>query len=99
MDYLHLSSLKIRKQLGQYATPKEIARYIVKCVGYTPSKSILNKTLIDPACGSGAFLVEATRVYLTALKKCRVPMHDWYPMFLSAITGVDIDPKPVFLRG
>ena len=96
MDYLHLSSLEMRKQLGQYATPKEIARYIVKSVGYTPSKAILNKTLIDPACGSGAFLVEATRVYLAALKKCRVSMHDWYPMVLSAITGVDIDPKACF---
>ena len=49
MDYLHLSSLEVRKQLGQYATPKEIARYIVKSVGYIPSRDILNKTLIDPA--------------------------------------------------
>jgi len=96
MDYLHLSSLEMRKQLGQYATPKEIARYIVKSVGYTPSKDILNKRLIDPACGSGAFMVEATRIYLTALKKCHVPLHDWYPMVLSAITGVDIDPKACF---
>jgi adenine-specific DNA-methyltransferase len=96
MDYLHLSSLEVRKQLGQYATPKEIARYIVKSVGYIPSRDILNKTLIDPACGSGAFLVEGTRIYLAALKKCRVSLHDWYPMVLSAITGVDIDPKACF---
>ncbi|GAB62562.1 putative methyltransferase [Candidatus Jettenia caeni] len=96
MDYLHIVSLELRKQLGQYATPIEIVRYIVKSVEYIPSKSILQKRLIDPACGSGAFLGEACRVYLNALKKAAIPISEWYPMIISAICGIDIDPKACF---
>lgn len=96
MDYLHLVSIESRKELGQYATPKEIVRYIVKTSGYAPSRDILDKTLIDPSCGSGAFLVEATRIYLNALKRCRMPLNEWYPMARSAIIGIDIDPKACF---
>jgi adenine-specific DNA-methyltransferase len=96
MDYLHVVSLELRKQLGQYSTPIEIVRYIIKSVDYIPSKSILPKKLIDPACGSGAFLGEACRVYLNALKKATIPMSEWYPMIVSAINGIDIDPKACF---
>ncbi len=96
MDYLHLVSTEIRKQFGQYSTPSNIVNYILKSVQYSSSKNILNKKLIDPSCGSGAFLVEATRVYLNALKKANVPMSSWYQMFISATTGIDIDPKACF---
>lgn len=99
MDYLHLVSLELRKQLGQYSTPVKIVRYILKSVGYIPMKDILFKKLIDPACGSGAFLVEASRVYLNALKKANISMSEWYLMVISAIKGIDVDPKACFLPG
>ncbi len=92
LDYLHHVSIELRKQLGQYATPVNIVRYILESVKYVPSKKILDKRLTDPACGSGAFLVEAARVYLSVLKKAKAPIHKWYPMVVSAITGMDIDP-------
>ena len=41
VDYLHLISTELRKQLGQYATPADIVRYIFRSVGYTPSRDIL----------------------------------------------------------
>jgi type I restriction-modification system DNA methylase subunit len=50
-----------RKKLGEFYTPDEIIDYILDATEYTPNKSIENKTLIDPACGSGGFLVRATR--------------------------------------
>lgn len=96
LDYLHLSSLELRKQLGQYATPVNIVRHILKSVGYSYSKDILDKKLIDPACGSGAFLAESVRIYLQALKKADLPIYKWYPMVISAISGVDIDPAACF---
>jgi adenine-specific DNA-methyltransferase len=92
LDYLHLVSLDLRKQLGQYSTPVNIVKYILKSVNYISSRKISSKKLIDPSCGSGAFLVEATRVYLNALQKMRVPISEWYPMVVSAIAGIDIDP-------
>ncbi|MEW6587123.1 MAG: N-6 DNA methylase, partial [Nitrospirota bacterium] len=96
MDYLHLVSIDPRKKFGQYATPKDIVTRILKSVGYISAKDILTKRLIDPACGSGAFLVEATRLYLNALKVARVPRHGWYPEVIAAITGIDIDPEACF---
>lgn len=96
IDYLHLISIDLRKKLGQYATPRNIVSYILKSAGYTSSKGILYKRLIDPACGSGAFLVEATHVYLNALKKARMPLHKWYPMVIAAIKGIDIDVNACF---
>src|SRR3989344_4429167 len=50
-----------RKKLGEFYTPDEVIDYILDAVEYTPSKAIENKDLIDPACGSGGFLVKAAR--------------------------------------
>lgn len=50
-----------RKELGEFYTPDEVIDYILDAVGYAPSRSIEEKDLIDPACGSGGFLVRATR--------------------------------------
>lgn len=50
-----------RKHLGEFYTPDEVIDYILDAVEYTPSKAIEEKDLIDPACGSGGFLVRSTR--------------------------------------
>ena len=52
-----------RKALGEFYTPKEVVKYIVDAVDYD-GKFIVNKRLLDPACGSGTFLVEALKRYL-----------------------------------
>jgi hypothetical protein len=55
---------EVRKSGGVYYTPKFIVDYIVKntlgkaCKGKTPSK-ISKLRIIDPACGSGSFLLGA----------------------------------------
>jgi len=50
-----------RKRLGEFYTPTEIIDYILTSVGYTYSHDIETKDLLDPACGSGGFLVRASR--------------------------------------
>jgi len=59
--YEHYLNEDERKEKGQYYTPHYIVEFILNRVGFTdkPRGSILNKTLLDPACGSGSFLVEA----------------------------------------
>jgi len=42
-----------RKKLGEFYTPPSIAQYIVDRVGITSDSMV-----IDPACGSGTFLIE-----------------------------------------
>lgn len=43
-----------RKKLGQFYTPDSVIDYIIDQVGISPRKKIL-----DPACGSGGFLMKA----------------------------------------
>ncbi len=50
-----------RKKLGEFYTPTEVIDYILTSVGYTYSYDIQTKDLLDPACGSGGFLVRASR--------------------------------------
>lgn len=43
-----------RKSFGEFYTPPSIARFILKRIGLKPDSLVL-----DPACGSGTFLIEA----------------------------------------
>lgn len=94
-DYLHLVPEEMRRTLGQVMTPQPIARYILRAAGYRTDGDdgeILDRTLCDPACGSGVFLVEAVRVYLGALRRAGVPPAEHYSRFVSRFVGIDIDP-------
>lgn len=91
-DYLHLVPEAIRSGLGQVVTPQPIVRYILRAAGYREDGAILEKTLCDPACGSGVFLVEAVRNHLEALRRAAVPREDWYPRVRARFVGIDIDP-------
>lgn len=59
--YEHYLNEDERKDKGQYYTPHFIVEFILNRIGFinTPAGNILTKTLLDPACGSGSFLVEA----------------------------------------
>ncbi|MBI4182016.1 MAG: N-6 DNA methylase, partial [Candidatus Aenigmarchaeota archaeon] len=48
-----------RKKLGEFYTPVDVVDYILDAVGYVPAKDIEGLDLLDPACGSGTFLVRA----------------------------------------
>jgi len=54
-----------RKALGEFYTPKEVVNYILDAVEYK-GQFVTDKRLLDPACGSGTFLVEALNRYLDA---------------------------------
>jgi hypothetical protein len=67
---------EVKKAGGVYYTPAYIVEYIVKhtvgklCDGKTP-KQISKLTILDPACGSGSFLIGAYRYLLDYHR-------DWY---------------------
>lgn len=49
-----------RKELGEYYTPIAVIRYMLDETGYKASEGIGDQKILDPACGSGGFLTEAT---------------------------------------
>ncbi|MBI4946548.1 MAG: N-6 DNA methylase [Bacteroidetes bacterium] len=59
--YEHYLNEDERKEKGQFYTPHYIVEFILNRVGFfgTIKGQLNNKTLLDPACGSGSFLVEA----------------------------------------
>jgi len=54
-----------RLALGEFYTPPEIVDFILDAVGYAGSQVVVSR-LLDPACGSGTFLVHALARYLDA---------------------------------
>jgi len=54
-----------RLALGEFYTPPEIVDFILDVVGYAGSQVVVSR-LLDPACGSGTFLVHALARYLDA---------------------------------
>lgn len=57
-----------RRNKGQFYTPGEVVNYILNSVGYN-GHEIVGKRLLDPACGSGRFLVEAARRLVAELRQ------------------------------
>jgi type I restriction-modification system DNA methylase subunit len=57
--YQHHMDSEERKKIGEYYTPDEVVCYILDKVSFESSRDLRQVKLIDPACGSGTFLVEA----------------------------------------
>ena len=98
--YQHYFDKETRKALGEFYTPKEVVEYILDAVGYD-GRGVIGKKLLDPACGSGTFLVEALRRYLKASEQL-VEEKGW-PGILKElcneyrIVGFDIHPFATFM--
>lgn len=83
-----------RHRLGQYYTPPPIVELIVEMCIASPNDGVL-----DPACGSGSFLVK-TYHKLRDLKKKEDPFRGGAQLhreLLSQVYGIDINPFPAQL--
>jgi len=103
--YQHHMDSTERKKIGEYYTPDEVVDYILDGVGFVASKDLRQNELIDPACGSGTFLVEA----INRVKKSAASLSPKEIIFMVAgrrngvsrekgnIFGFDIMPFAVYL--
>jgi len=86
--YEYLIEPQEKHRLGQYYTPSPIVKLIVNLTVEKPSDRI-----IDPACGSGGFLVEAYRRLLD-LKLKENPLADRRQLHVeifNQLVGIDIN--------
>jgi hypothetical protein len=101
-----------RRRLGFVPTPDEIAELILDLVGYTEnSPELCTRKLLDPACGSGTFLIEAVRrlrEHLEHEMPCHKELYDkrlpsWerekriLDIISESIYGIDIHSFATFL--
>ncbi len=88
-----------RKALGEFYTPQPVVEYIMDRVGY--DRGVSTDRLIDPACGSGTFLVEAVGRYIETVERAE-DEPDWQPhlealCYRPRIVGLDIHPFAVLM--
>jgi len=85
-----------RKALGEFYTPKEIVSFILDSCGYTAGfkGKLINSRLIDPACGSGTFLIEAIKRFLQDAKNSKITPKEALDRLCNRthIIGLDIHP-------
>lgn len=82
-----------RKRLGQFYTPPEVINYILDNIPLKESDK-----LIDPACGSGGFLIRAYDRFLKVSKnKKRKNLHK--QIIENNLFGYDINPFAVHMTG
>ncbi len=88
-----------RKALGEFYTPQPVVDYIMDGVDY--ERGVANKRLMDPACGSGTFLVEAVERYLADVERYEDDP-EWTDHLRNLCTrprivGLDIHPFAVLM--
>lgn len=109
-----------RKNVGMYYTPEPIVKYIVDCtllrwfegVNSLEKENIDDATeawmglkLIDPACGSGSFLIVAARALLQEYKLFAARNHNLVPdvaeyklrLLTHILHGIDVDAAAIRL--
>lgn len=81
-----------RRRLGEVYTRPEIARFMLEKAGWHPQS-----TLLDPACGTGTFLVEALTQRLDALDAAGAINSDTVREVIGRLHGLDISTFSVTL--
>ena len=105
-----------RKSTGTFYTPRAVTDYLVRrtlapLTADRSSDDVLSLRILDPAMGSGAFLVAACRYLARAVEEARIREGLWHPadittadraalrrdIALRCLFGVDLNPMAVQL--
>jgi hypothetical protein len=90
--YDHYLDTSKRRALGEVFTRPEIARYMLERCQYGPTKTVL-----DPACGTGTFLVEALNQDVRRLRSAGMLTEQTVIRTLERLHGLDLSMFSVFL--
>jgi hypothetical protein len=94
--YQQLFPKSVRHDLGEYYTPDWLAEHVLNELGYEGDP---DKRLLDPACGSGTFLVMAInrirRWYDLNREKCAYDDGELLRKILANVVGFDLNPLAV----
>jgi N-6 DNA Methylase len=91
--YQQLFPKSVRHDLGEYYTPDWLAEHVLDELGYEGDPE---KRILDPACGSGTFLVMAInrirRWYDKNREKCSYDEGGLLQMIQKNVVGFDLNP-------
>jgi SAM-dependent methyltransferase len=89
--------LQERKQRGHFSTPAPLVERILDACGYTDQHNLASLRVLDPACGSGNFLIAAARRLLAFAERAGYTREERVAFVQSNIWGFDPDPIACFL--
>lgn len=84
-----------RQTLGEFYTPTEVVNFILDRVEYTADRPIENRDVLDPATGSGTFLVQAANRLVERLENKGVEPKRALETVQERLHGLDINPFAV----
>lgn len=94
--YQQLLPKSVRHDLGEYYTPDWLADHVLNEIGYVGDP---DKRLLDPACGSGTFLVMAInrirKWYDENRERCSFDEGELGRKILTNVIGFDLNPLAV----
>lgn len=91
--YESIISADWRHRLGEYYTPDWLAEVMVTETVDQP----LTQRVLDPACGSGTFLFQAVRRYLTAAAESGKTTQEAIRGATGRVFGIDVHPVAIAL--
>lgn len=96
-EYLDGLSTEDRRRSGQVYTPEHLVDFILEEAGYSAGAPVESATLLEPACGAGAFLERAVAILAARLGALGISVRTptGRDRFLAAVSsqffGVDVD--------
>ncbi len=102
--YHYLLPRRVRHDLGEYYTPDWLAERLLNQLGEpwfqmpgngNGPRGFPNKRLLDPACGSGTFLVLAIRALKANCERAQLSEADTLDVILRSVVGIDLNPLAV----
>src|SRR5438105_4113095 len=88
---------KERKRRGHFSTPSMLVERILDACGYTADRDLSGIRVLDPACGSGNFVVSAARRLFASTISRDLPHDVCAALVQHNIWGFDPDPVACFL--
>ena len=83
------------KQVGRVYTPKYLVNNILDLCGYTIDADILNKHILEPSSGDGAFLTEVVRRFICKSVQSNMCEKDIKEALAKYIHGIELDEVEV----
>ncbi|MEM4884818.1 MAG: N-6 DNA methylase, partial [Saccharolobus sp.] len=90
--YQNLVPRDIRHKLGEYFTPDWLAELVLNEVGYDGNP---DKRVLDPACGSGTFLVLVIKRIKEYAEEHFIDKRELLQKIINNVKGIDLNPLAV----
>jgi hypothetical protein len=84
------SKQTLRRRTGSFYTPPYITDFLVRSAYENSGREIVDPVILDPACGSGAFLISAFKFL-----REKIPGKSPDEILTTCIRGVDIDKDAI----